>query len=149
MIEHRERELSIKAAEVYEATPAQPKNWPRCYPLLRHSILSDVPGGLRRTVAFMGYLGWFLFMVVVIANFGCAVATVILSFVMKQSDWAFSPLDRVKMLILAAFFVIAGIPGHFIFSYLSVYHAVRLVTIPRFFMFFIGYLAPIVVCVVF
>jgi hypothetical protein len=146
LIEERERQLDVRMTVAELDNPTEKKNWPRCYPILRHKIFGDVPSGLKRTVAFMAYLGWFLFMVAVILNFGCAIATVVLSFIMKNSNWKFSPLDRIKMLILAAFFVIAGIPGHFIFTYWPLFQAMRTGNAARFLLHFIAYLVPIIVC---
>lgn len=39
--------------------PLQPKNWPRCYPVLHHDIGGEVPAG-RQSLVRTGYLTWLL-----------------------------------------------------------------------------------------
>ncbi len=57
-LEKREKELLERGTSGVPQQPIDRPNWPRCYPLVYHSI-SSIPGKLRRTAAVMGYVGFF------------------------------------------------------------------------------------------
>lgn len=54
-LERRERELQRKGGD---QQPYKKPNFPICYPFVYHNIRDEIPSGLRRRVAYLGFLGW-------------------------------------------------------------------------------------------
>jgi hypothetical protein len=137
-LNEKEKMLNQKQVEIQERN-GNTKNWPVCFPLIKHDIFTDIPSGLRRTATCMGYVGWFLFSLIIILNLGCAIACVALDFKIH----ALTPMMKVQFIFMAAVFLIF-IPGYFIFAYYPLYHAMRTVNMTRFFLFFIGNITLII-----
>jgi len=140
-LERREQDLTTREGD-YVIQPK--KNWPICKPFLYHNIAGEMPAGIRRTAAYMGYIGWMIFSVVLVLNAAGAWITVF----SKAGEKAGIErvMERVKFLLFASLFVVVGIPCHFILSYWPLYQAMRTVNIGRFTLFFVGYAIPIVFC---
>lgn len=142
-LEKREKELLERGTSGVPQQPIDRPNWPRCYPLVYHSI-SSIPGKLRRTAAVMGYVGFFIFTALMILNFIGAMITISPLLSMVKDD--LSPLSRVKMAIMALLFMVIAPVAHFAISYWSLYKAMQTAHIARFALFFVTYAMPILFC---
>jgi hypothetical protein len=142
-LDRRERELS-DLANTYQIPPK--KNWPICKPFLYHNISGEIPAGIRRRAAYMGYFGWMVFSLVLVANFAGSLLTSFSKVNNSNTSGIERVIEKVEFMLFAGLYVLIGIPIHFILSYWPLYQAMRTVKIGRFTLFFIGYAIPVVFC---
>lgn len=142
--ELNEREKSLKKKEEEVGSAAPKPNWPRCYPIVHHSIRS-IQGSLRRTVAIMGYIGFFVLILIVLLNFVGAMIAV-------SPFISYGPTDemgnggRARFGFWAGLFMVATPLAHFLFSYWPLYKAMSTVHVFWFILMFVGYAIPILFC---
>jgi hypothetical protein len=139
-LERRERELQGKGGD---QQPYKKPNFPICYPFVYHNIKDEIEPGLRRRVAYLGFLGWIILMVLVVLNFMCACATVAAP-VTSPTGGIVDPIQKAKFIVVSFLWVIIGIPGHFALCYWPLYTAMRSCHVARFFIFFLGYAIAVI-----
>lgn len=134
-LERRERELQRKGGD---QQPYKKPNFPICYPFVYHNIRDEIPSGLRRRVAYLGFLGWIVLIILVSLNFVCACTTVAVP-VASPGGGIADPIQKAKFIVVSFLWILIGIPGHFALCYWPLYTAMRSCHVGRFFIFFIGY----------
>lgn len=137
-LERRERELQQKVEQI---PPYKKPNFPICYPIVYHNISDEIEAGVRRKIAYMGYIGWFILIGLVVLNFLCACATIAAP---VSTGGIIDPTAKAKFIIISLLWIIIGIPGHFIVCYWPLYTTMRSCHAGRFFLFFIGYAIAII-----
>lgn len=113
-LDKREKAIAAREAKLTnsrgasQGTDISRKNWPRCRPLVRHSISEDVPPGRQRLVR-LGYLAWLLMFVGFCWNW-LVVLIMFCDTHKKLSDWLFASL-------ICGF----GLPLSFLLWYFNLY----------------------------
>eukprot|EP00761_Pharyngomonas_kirbyi_P012074 gb/GECH01012101.1/.p1 GENE.gb/GECH01012101.1/~~gb/GECH01012101.1/.p1 ORF type:complete len:298 (+),score=51.21 gb/GECH01012101.1/:1-894(+) len=116
-------------------TASEHKNWPKCYPILHHSI-GDVQPMCKR-YARLAYIGWMIFTGLLVLNFICSLITVPIN---PNSDSNnLSNLAKAKLVILSFLFIVFGVPMNFFLSYWPVYRAAVVNNVARYGIAFVGY----------
>lgn len=118
------------------------KNWPRCYPIVDHSY-ADIPSKLRKAIAWIGYIFFFLFAITLLFNF---FTSIVIMFA-PTGDAGINVPNRFRYLIIAGLIPVVGIPINFVLVYWTLYKAMRHATIPRFILSFIGNIVHILFCI--
>ncbi|KAL9647053.1 hypothetical protein ABK040_016495 [Willaertia magna] len=123
-----------------EQLPQSKKNWPKCYPIVHHSI-GEVPEEfMRRKLAYVGYIGWMAFVACLACNMIAAYITCFYpSGELKRVDL----IDKIQYLIMSTIQFVIGSLAHFFLSYWTLYKAMEVGNVPRFVLFFVGYGAAI------
>ncbi|KAG2382150.1 hypothetical protein C9374_005352 [Naegleria lovaniensis] len=143
----REAELEKREREVQnlEHMPVK-KNWPRCYPIVYHSI-GEIPSDfLRRKIAYMGYISWMVLCAVMLLNAFTAYITAFYPAAGLSKEVSTMTIVQYLVISTAMFFIV--IPAHFFLSYWPLYKAMEIGAIPRFILFFIGYAVAILFCAI-
>ena len=141
----REAALEKREKEIGSQEATSKKNWPRCYPILYHDIGSIPNEFLRRKLAYVGYFSWMAFIVVLFLNL---IACFITAFYPSTKSADVTTMMIVEYIVLTIVIFIIGAPAHFFLSYWPLYKAMESGKIPQFIIFFIGYIAAIVFCLV-
>jgi len=137
-LEQREREVQ----HLQDSAPVK-KNWPKCYPLVHHDIGAIPAEFLRRKLAYLGYISWMVFCVLLFLNLAACFIT---SFYPVTRSQDMTTMMVVEYIVLAVALFIIAPPAHFFLSYWTLYKAMETGKIPRFILFFVGYAAAIIFC---
>jgi len=136
--ELEQRELDVANREDDATQVVYKKNWPRCYPLVDHTY-HPIPSVQRKIVAWVGYILWYIFSVVLVFNFFTSIITL---FAPGKADL----FSNIWFIVFAFLIMILGIPCHFVLSYWPLYKAMRHGNVPRYCIFFVGYALPVLFC---
>jgi len=90
----------------------------------------------------MAYIGWFIFMIVLILNNICAWITIFSC----ASCGITTTITKIQFVIISAAFIPICIPIHFVICYWSLYSCLRTLHIVRFIIFFIVYAFALLFC---
>mmetsp|Transcript_7709 Transcript_7709/g.11447 ORF Transcript_7709/g.11447 Transcript_7709/m.11447 type:complete len:328 (+) Transcript_7709:74-1057(+) len=118
------------------------KNWPICYPILDHSY-SDIPTRLRKFMAYFGYGLFFLFAFTLLLNF---ITSIFIMFAPAEKSGIEMP-DKFLFLIVSGLLPIVMVPLNFVLVYWTIYKAMKIASLPRFILSFIGNVLHIIFCI--
>lgn len=129
----REQALAAQGAAVAGVI----KNWPKCYPIVRQDIATDIPADFKRTVT-VGWMTLWGFAVASIVNFiGALLALIIIG----------SKDGRLPGMFLALIYLVAGVPLAFAMWYRALYKSAMNDRAFGFAWFFLTFLAHMVFCI--
>lgn len=135
-LQQREAMLNQREAQIQQASSEiQPKNWPKCRPCIYHDIDADCKIPELKPFVHLAYKAWMVMCVFLGINLICAFINASVNY--DNSGWY--PLDKAKLIIVAAIITAAIPPANFFLSYKTLYNVGAAGSSAKYVLFFIGY----------
>ncbi|KAG1676535.1 hypothetical protein FOA52_000078 [Chlamydomonas sp. UWO 241] len=131
----KEAQLKALENELTIGGQLKRKNWPRCFPMLYHDIVGEIPPSSRRVVREI-YMCWYGFILCLSWNFVCASVMLGTKAEHKASSW-----------FLTIVYFLLGVPLSFWMWYLAMYNAAKNDSSVRFIYFFLWFSVHTAFCI--